>query len=93
MVNFIIPDITPEELDEIQFGDGVVIPDAKKKEAFPVPWGFLLGWWIWGLSYIFPLDGSVNVNPTGYGIAALIGKIFALPTCWASFKLAKCKEH
>ena len=35
--------MTPEELDNINFGDKVVIPEDKKKEAFPVPWGFLVG--------------------------------------------------
>ena len=76
VLNFVdyISGMAPEELDEMEFRDGVVIPDAKKKEAFPVPWGFLVGWWIWGLSYIFPIDGSYNVYPTGYGIAALLGK-------------------
>ena len=62
----------PEDLDLINFGDSVVIPDDKKKEAFPVPWGFLVGWWLWGISYIFPLDGSYNVSPTPYGIVALV---------------------
>jgi len=62
--------MTPEELDDIDFGDEVVIPDDKKKDAFPIPWGFLLGWWLWGLSYLLPLDGTANVNPTMYGMAA-----------------------
>ena len=66
--------MTPEELDETDFGDNVVIPASKKKEAFPVPWGFLLGWWIWGLSYLFPLDGSSKVNPTAFGMVATLGK-------------------
>ena len=46
--------------------------DEKKKEAFPIPWGFLVGWWLWGLSYIFPLDGTANVSPTPYGIVATV---------------------
>ena len=62
--------MTPEELDAIDFGDDVVIPEDKKKEAFPVPWGFLVGWWVWGLSYILPIDGSFNISPTVYGIVA-----------------------
>ena len=48
------------------------IPEDKLKAAFPVPWGFLFGWWLWGISYLFPLNGSVNVNPTAYGIAACV---------------------
>ena len=58
--------MTPEELADIDFGDNVVITEDKKKEAFPVPWGFLVGWWIWGLSYLLPLDGSANISPTVY---------------------------
>ena len=34
--------LAPEELDAIDFGDNVIIPDDKKKDAFPVPWGFLV---------------------------------------------------
>ena len=62
----------PEYLDTINFGDSVVISEEKKKEAFPIPWGFLVGWWLWGLSYIFPLDGTANVSPTPYGIVATV---------------------
>ena len=63
--------MTPEELDAVDFGDKVVIPEDKKKEAFPVPWGFLVGWWVWGLSYLLPLDGSANISPTVYGGVAM----------------------
>lgn len=34
--------LAPEELDAIDFGDKVIIPDDKKKDAFPIPWGFLV---------------------------------------------------
>ena len=34
--------LTPEELEDIDFGEDVVIPDDKKKAAFPIPWGFLV---------------------------------------------------
>jgi hypothetical protein len=34
--------LTPEELDVIDFGEDVIIPDDKKKAAFPIPWGFLV---------------------------------------------------
>jgi hypothetical protein len=34
--------------------------------------GFLIGWWVWGLSYIFPIDGTSNIKPTRYGIVALV---------------------
>jgi hypothetical protein len=42
----------------------------KLKAAFPMPWGFLLGWWIWGVSYIFPIDGTSNIDPTPDGSVA-----------------------
>ena len=62
---------TPEELEAVDMGK-VTIPEDKLRESFPIPWGFLLGWWIWGISYLFPLDTNATVNPTGFGIAALI---------------------
>ncbi|KAL3922559.1 MAG: hypothetical protein SGILL_002144 [Bacillariaceae sp.] len=52
--------LTPEELDSMEIED-VEIPQDKKKAAFPTPWGFLVGWWLWGLSYMFPVDGSFKV--------------------------------
>ena len=64
--------LTPDELDAIDFRDDVEIPDEKKKAAFPVPWGFLVGWWVWGLIYLFPIDGTSNFDPTVYGIIALV---------------------
>jgi hypothetical protein len=62
--------VAPEVLEAKKFGD-VVIPADKLKAAFPVPWGFLIGWWVWGLSYLFPVDGTSNVNPTVFGLLAL----------------------
>lgn len=64
--------LAPEELDAIDFGDKVIIPDDKKKDAFPIPWGFLIGWWVWGLSYLFPLNGTSDINPTPYGMVATV---------------------
>jgi len=61
----------PEALEAMDMGD-VTIPEDKKKAAFPVPWGFLIGWWVWGVSYLFPIDGTSNVDPTIYGIIALV---------------------
>jgi hypothetical protein len=64
--------LTPEELDEMDMDtDAILIPDDKKKAAFPIPWGFLIGWWVWGLSYIFPIDGTSNIKPTGPGMVSL----------------------
>lgn len=67
--------LTPEELEVMNMGD-VSIPDDEKKAAFPVPWGFLIGWWVWGLSYLFPIDGTLNLAPTNYGNAALAVCLF-----------------
>jgi len=71
--------LTPEELDAMDMGDDVIIPEDKKKAAFPTPWGFLVGWWVWGISYIFPIDGTKNVDPTVYGIIACV------VCCYVSF--------
>eukprot|EP00440_Ansanella_granifera_P058569 gb/GFBE01063479.1/.p1 GENE.gb/GFBE01063479.1/~~gb/GFBE01063479.1/.p1 ORF type:complete len:519 (+),score=126.52 gb/GFBE01063479.1/:1-1557(+) len=69
----------------------VVIPQDKLKAAFPVPIGFLVGWWLWGISYIFPLDGTTNVNPTGFGIAACIISFFV--SFVASIPMADAVMH
>jgi len=61
----------PDVLEAKKFGD-VVIPADKLKAAFPVPWGFLIGWWVWGISYLFPIDGTLDIDPTVYGIIALV---------------------
>ena len=31
---------------------------------------FQIGWWLWGLSYLFPLNGTCDINPTTYGMVA-----------------------
>eukprot|EP00959_Pyramimonas_sp_CCMP1952_P364907 7641409-Pyramimonas_sp.AAC.1 len=72
------PKVAPEVLEAKSlagdFGEPgkVEIPDDKLKAAFPVPWGFLIGWWVWGISYIFPLDGTSDIDPTVTGIIAMI---------------------
>eukprot|EP00930_Biecheleria_cincta_P004318 TRINITY_DN10522_c0_g1_i2.p1 TRINITY_DN10522_c0_g1~~TRINITY_DN10522_c0_g1_i2.p1 ORF type:complete len:519 (+),score=90.15 TRINITY_DN10522_c0_g1_i2:107-1558(+) len=66
---------TPRTVDPLLQSD-VVIPDDKLKAAFPIPWGFLCGWWLWGSSYMFPLDGSTRVAPTSFGIAACVICVF-----------------
>ena len=63
-------DDTPETLEGMLMGD-VTIPADELKAAFPVPWGFLVGWWLWGLRYMFPVDGTKDVAPTNFGIVAL----------------------
>ncbi|CAB9524971.1 expressed unknown protein [Seminavis robusta] len=68
--------LTPEELEAMDMGDDVVIPDDQKQAAFPTPWGFLIGWWVWGLSYIFPIDGTASIKPTPYGIIACVVCIY-----------------
>lgn len=61
---------SPEELEKSTLE--ATIPEDELKAAFPVPWGFLVGWWVWGLSYLFPLDGSMEVDPSPFGIVAMI---------------------
>jgi hypothetical protein len=61
----------PEDLEKDIMGD-VTIPEDELKAAFPVPWGFLIGWWVWGLSYLFPIDGTKEVNPSNFGIVAMV---------------------
>jgi len=63
---------TPEELEAKYSGGVATIPEDKLKAAFPTPWGFLVGWWLWGISYLFPLDGSTNVSPTVPGVVACV---------------------
>ena len=65
-------DKTPEELQKMVKISNVSIPEAKLKAAFPTPWGFLIGWWLWGLSYLFPISGSATIAPTFYGKIAPI---------------------
>merc|ERR1719361_1840537 len=48
---------TPEELEAMTMD--ATIPEDELKAAFPTPWGFLVGWWLWGLSYLFPMDGTI----------------------------------
>lgn len=62
--------LAPEELEAMDM-EGT-ISEEELKAAFPIPWGFLVGWWVWGLSYLFPMDGSSDVNPTSFGIIALV---------------------
>jgi len=61
---------SPEELEAMDLD--ATIPEDELKAAFPVPWGFLIGWWVWGISYIFPMDGSFDVKPTVFGIIACV---------------------
>lgn len=63
--------VSPEDLMKL---DGVeaTIPEDKLKAAFPTPWGFLIGWWVWGISYLFPMDGTLDMDPTPFGIVACV---------------------
>merc|ERR550532_2685906 len=62
--------MTPEELEALSMN--AEIPEDDLVAAFPVPWGFLIGWWVWGLSYLFHVDGTFKIEPTVYGIIALV---------------------
>jgi hypothetical protein len=65
----------PEDLEK-SGGELATIPADKLKAAFPIPWGFLIGWWVWGISYLFPLDGTRDMDPTVFGIVALVVCVF-----------------
>eukprot|EP00240_Pyramimonas_obovata_P000862 CAMPEP_0118927960 /NCGR_PEP_ID=MMETSP1169-20130426/5323_1 /TAXON_ID=36882 /ORGANISM="Pyramimonas obovata, Strain CCMP722" /LENGTH=574 /DNA_ID=CAMNT_0006869843 /DNA_START=228 /DNA_END=1952 /DNA_ORIENTATION=+ len=65
----------PETLEMTTFGE-VTIPDDQLKASFPIPWGFLIGWGVWGISYLFPLDGTYDVDPSPFGVVALIICLF-----------------
>lgn len=62
--------LTPEELEAMDMNGSV--PEEQLKAAFPTPWGFLIGWWVWGISYLFPMDGTKDVDPTAFGIIACV---------------------
>lgn len=75
----------------------VIIPEEKLNAAFPIPWGFLVGWWLWGASYLFPMNGSINFAPTKFGIAACVISVFisfdaSLPMADAVKNLLKEKK-
>ena len=50
----------------------ITIPEKDLNEAFPFPWIFLLGWVIFGLSYFFPVDGSLSLVVNGNVIDAAV---------------------
>lgn len=68
-------------------GDGVTIPPDELEKAFPFPYAFLLGWTLFGLSYLAPLDaalGSSESEVNWHAIAAavvslLLGYIASVP--------------
>jgi len=62
--------VAPETLEAMSWN--ATIPEDKLKAAFPLPVGFLVGWWVWGISYLFPMDGSTDVDPTAFGIIACV---------------------
>lgn len=39
----------------------VVVPPHELDAAFPFPWPFLLGWSLFGASYLFPMNGSTKI--------------------------------
>ena len=51
---------------------GITIPEKDLNKAFPFPWIFLLGWVLFGLSYFFPVDGSLSLVVNGNVITAAV---------------------
>jgi uncharacterized membrane protein YhdT len=56
-------------------GVTVVIPQKDLDDAFPFPLAFLVGWVIFALSYLFPLDGSAELQFT---VTNILGAVFSL---------------
>lgn len=53
-------------------GKDVVIPKEDLDAAFPFPVAFIVGWALFGLSYLFPTSGEFVIQPEPASIAALI---------------------
>lgn len=50
----------------------VTIPQEDLDAAFPFPWKFLLGWFLYAVSYLFSVRGGASVDVTLWGILALV---------------------
>ena len=50
----------------------IKIPSKDLDDAFPFPWAFLLGWVMFGVSYLFPVDGSFSLYLTPSSLAGLL---------------------
>ena len=58
-------------------GGTVTIPTKDLDDAFPFPWAFLLGWAMFAISFLFPVDGSTAIV-TSPSILAAVGCSLAL---------------
>lgn len=64
--------------------EDIKIPTKDLDAAFPFPWAFLLGWTMFALSYLFPVDGSFAVQTSPSILAAvasslLLGIVASVP--------------
>jgi len=64
--------------------EDVKIPAKDLDQAFPFPWAFLLGWTMFAASYLFSVDGSLNIVLTpssvvGGVVSLLLGIVASVP--------------
>merc|ERR550539_957005 len=62
--------LTPEEYEAMAMD--ATIPEDELNASFPMPWGFLVGWWVWGISYLFDINGKFEFSATPFGIIACV---------------------
>jgi len=60
---------------------GVVIPDDELQKAFPVPFVFLLGWTLFGLSYFNPVD-TADAGNFQVGWDVILSALVCLAIGW-----------
>jgi hypothetical protein len=53
-------------------GSGVEIPVNDLNDAFPFPIAFIIGWVVFGMSNLFPADGSFTVSPDARSVTAVV---------------------
>lgn len=69
---------------ESNSNEEIKIPSKDLDAAFPFPWAFLLGWTMFAVSYLFPVDGSFALRTSPSILAAvafslLLGIVASVP--------------
>jgi len=64
--------------------ENIIIPTKDLDAAFPFPGAFLLGWTMFAVSYLFPVDGSFSIETSPSTLAAvafslLLGIVASVP--------------
>lgn len=52
--------------------EDIKIPTKDLDDAFPFPWAFLMGWTMFALAYLFPVDGSFSIETSPYTVAGVV---------------------